>query len=146
MNPHKKLYIDFLHQLKEEISSYKNVDNIWKVDGTVTNSPGNLCLHLCGNLNHFLGATLGNTGYIRNRDEEFSMKNVSKEELIINVDKTIVTLENVFDGINDEKLSEIYPLDKSGENVSIGFVLSRLVSHLAYHVGQINYHRRITDN
>ena len=146
MNPHKKLYIDLLHQLKEEISSYKNVDNIWKVEGSVTNSPGNLCLHLCGNLNHFLGATLGNTGYIRDRDMEFSKKNVSREELIKNVDKTIATIERVLDGISDERLKDNYPSDKFGENVSICFALSRLVSHLAYHVGQINYHRRMTDN
>jgi len=146
MNPHKKLYIDFLHQLKEEISSYKNEDNIWKTRGSISNSSGNLCLHLCGNLNHFLGATLANIGYTRDRDMEFSKKNVSKEELIKNVDNTIATIEKVFDGINNERLKNIYPSDKFGESVSIGFVLSRLVSHLAYHIGQVNYHRRMTDN
>jgi len=146
MNPHKQLYINFLDQLKEEISSYKNEDSIWKTGGSITNPPGNLSLHLCGNLNHFLGAILGNTDYVRNRDLEFSTKNVSRDELIKEVDRTISTLKKVFDGINDERLNDIYPSDKFGEDVSIGFVLSRLVSHLAYHVGQINYHRRMTDN
>ncbi|MEO6694932.1 MAG: DUF1572 family protein, partial [Ignavibacteria bacterium] len=124
---------------------FKNEENIWSTEGSITNSPGNLCLHLCGNINHFLGATLGNTGYVRNREMEFAVKNVSREELMNNVDETIAVIEKVLGAMKKENLNDVYPLDKFGENATIDFILARLVSHLAYHVGQINYYRRIIE-
>ncbi|MEO8210566.1 MAG: DinB family protein [bacterium] len=145
MNSYKQLYINFLNQLKEEISLYKNEENLWKLDGKINNTPGNLCLHLCGNLNHFYGAIIGNTGYIRQRDLEFSKKNISREELLKGVDETKSMIEKIFDELSLEDVNKIYPDDKFGENVTYGFVFSRLVSHLAYHIGQINYHRRILE-
>jgi len=145
MNTYKQLYLNFLDYVKEEISLYKNEEDIWRLAGKISNTPGNLCLHICGNLNHFFGATLGNTGYVRDRDMEFSRKNVSREELIKGVEDTKAMIEKVFDSITLENINDIYPLNKFGDNVTIGFVMSRLVSHLAYHLGQINYHRRILD-
>lgn len=146
MNSYIQLYIDFLNALKNEISLYKNEENIWKLEGEISNTPGNLCLHLCGNLKHFYGAILGNTGYIRERDLEFSRKNVGREELIREVDETIIVMEKVFDGLTLEDVNKIYPIDKFGKNVTYGFIFSRLISHLSYHIGQINYHRRIVDS
>ncbi len=145
MNSHKKLYLDLLDSLKEEISLYINEKNLWKLSGEITNTPGNLCLHLCGNLNHFYGAIIGNTGYVRDRDEEFSKKNVSQEELIKGVEETKKMMEKVFDGLTPEDANKIYSLNHFGENVTYGFVFSRLASHLSYHIGQINYHRRILE-
>ncbi|MEZ4690814.1 MAG: hypothetical protein R3A12_11785 [Ignavibacteria bacterium] len=87
MNSYIQLYIDFLNALKNEISLYKNEENIWKLEGDISNTPGNLCLHLCGNLKHFY-AILGNTGYIRERDLEFSRK-CRQEELIREVDELL---------------------------------------------------------
>ena len=52
-----------LEKLKTEISSFKDEKKIWEISGEVKNSAGNLCLHLCGNLQHFIGAALGNSGY-----------------------------------------------------------------------------------
>lgn len=145
MNSYKELYLKYLNDVKDEISLYKNEENIWKLAGEINNTPGNLCLHLCGNLNHFIGATIGNTGYIRERELEFSQKNVKKEELIKEIEKTKAMIEKVFNTITLENINDIYPLDKFGDQVTIGFIMSRLVSHLAYHLGQINYHRRILD-
>lgn len=146
MNTYKQLYIDYLFALKNEILLYKDEENIWKLEGDITNSPGNLCLHLSGNLKHFFGTILGNTDYVRERDLEFSRKNVSREDLIKDVDETISVMEKVFDGLTLDDVNNIYPIDKFGENVTYGFVFSRLISHLSYHIGQINYHRRILDN
>ncbi len=146
MNTYKQLYFNFLDDLKEEISLYKNEDNIWKLEGTISNTPGNLCLHICGNLNHFYGAVLGNNGYVRDRDLEFSNKNVSREELIKGIEETKIMIEKVFDSMTLNDVNKIYPIDKFGDNVTYGFVFSRLISHMAYHLGQINYCRRILDN
>jgi hypothetical protein len=74
----KELYLSNLTKLKEELSAFKNETDLWHTQGDVKNSPGNLALHLTGNLKHFIGAQLGNTGYVRNRDKEFADKNIPR--------------------------------------------------------------------
>lgn len=83
-----------LGKLKEEISSYAPENKLWKVDRQISNSGGNLALHLIGNLNHFIGATLGNTGYIRERDKEFSEKDVPAQQLLQAIDATIIIVRD----------------------------------------------------
>ena len=135
----------FLNSLKDEISLYKDPGKIWLLSGSISNTPGNLCLHICGNLNHFFGAVIGNTGYIRERDQEFSKRNLSREELFGAIDETKIMIGKIFDDLTQDDINKIYPINKFGENVTYGFIFSRLVSHLSYHLGQINYHRRLTD-
>jgi hypothetical protein len=77
---HYKTFLRDLEKLKTEISSFKDESNLWKISGDIKNSAGNLCLHLCENLQHFIGAVLGNSGCVRNRDAEFSRKNVPIRE------------------------------------------------------------------
>ena len=84
-----------LNKLKEEISLYKDENSLWIVKGDISNSAENLCLHLIGNLNHFIGATLGNSGYVRTRELEFSSKNCSREEMLKSVDQTIEIVTNI---------------------------------------------------
>jgi len=74
----KSIFVRDLKKLKSEIESYKNEKNIWTKDRNITNSAGNLCLHIIGNLNWFIGGQLGDTGYIRRRDLEFSKKMFQK--------------------------------------------------------------------
>ncbi len=88
-----KLYLRDLEKLKTEITSYKDEKKIWVISGDIKNSAGNLCLHICGNLQHFVGATLGNSGYIRKRDEEFSRKNVPVKELVEEIELTTKVIE-----------------------------------------------------
>ena len=145
MNSFKQLYLNFLNSLKDEISLYKDPENIWLLSGSISNTPGNLCLHICGNLNHFFGTVIGNTGYIRERDQEFSKRNLSREELFGAIEETKIMIGKIFDDLTQDDINKIYPINKFGENVTYGFIFSRLVSHLSYHLGQINYHRRLTD-
>lgn len=142
----KLLYLIQLDTLKSEISMYKYEADIWKLSGAINNTPGNLCLHICGNLNHFIGSIIGNSGYIRDRDKEFSEKNVSREMLIDLIIETKKNIADTFDKLSDEDFGKIYPDKKFGENPTYAFIFSRLISHLSYHLGQINYHRRITEN
>ena len=67
---------------------YKNEEDVWKIKEGISNSAGNLTLHLLGNLNHFIGATLGNTGYVRERDKEFSLKNIPRIQLVEDLKKS----------------------------------------------------------
>ncbi|NRF37236.1 DUF1572 family protein [Pedobacter foliorum] len=142
----KKLLTRDLNKVKFEIEQYQNDRNIWRVENSVSNSAGNLCLHLVGNLKTFIGAELGKTGYIRNRDLEFSLKDVPRSELIKQLDETIQVVIDSIDQLNQEDLEKDYPEVKVLEDDrSVKYMLIYLSSHLAYHLGQINYHRRLLD-
>jgi hypothetical protein len=141
----RKVFIKDLEKLKDEIALYRHEQNLWKIEKEIANSAGNLCLHLVGNLNHFIGTVIGKTGYIRNRDAEFASKNIPQKELVRMVEETIVVVDKVLKTMTDEQLADEYPLLVLKEKTSTGYFLFHLSSHLGYHLGQINYHRRLID-
>ena len=134
-----------LEKLKTEITSYKDEKKMWEVTGDLSNSAGNLCLHICGNLQHFIGSVLGISGYKRDRDSEFSRKNIPMDEIIRKIDHTIFTVKKTLNELDVNKLEEIYPINVFGKEMTTGFFLAHLTTHLNYHLGQINYHRRLLD-
>lgn len=142
----RTLYNRDLIKLKQELELYVNEENIWRVDKNILNSAGNLCLHLIGNLNTYIGAVLGNTDYIRNRPEEFSLKNIPREELISKIEQTIETVNTTLDLLTEDQLKKEYPQQVSAGKVSTEYFLVHLSTHLSYHLGQINYHRRLLDS
>ncbi|KFF14264.1 hypothetical protein IW15_02135 [Chryseobacterium soli] len=142
----QSLYERDLHKLKIEIESYQNEDSMWKIDKSITNSAGNLCLHLVGNLNHFVGAILGNSGYVRNRELEFSLKNIPRTELIEKIEGTLDIVIKTLGQLNANDLEKEYPLEALGYKMTTEYFLIHLFGHLSYHLGQINYHRRLLDN
>lgn len=141
----KSLIVRDLLKLKQEVESYKDESKLWVIDAGISNSAGNLCLHLLGNINHFIGATLGNTGYVRNRDLEFSQKNIPVEVLAAQIDDTVGAAENTFDKMLTGSLDQEYPLVFNSQKLTTEQMLVNIVSHLNYHLGQINYHRRLLD-
>ena len=141
-----KIFKRDLEKLRQEISLYRDEKNLWVIDKNIANSAGNLCLHLVGNLNTYIGAEIGKSGYIRNRDLEFSQKNTPQQQLIKMVEDTIIVVENGLNKLNEEDLEKEYPLLVFKEKTSTGFFLIHLAGHLDYHLGQINYHRRLLDN
>jgi hypothetical protein len=132
-----------LQKLKEEINLYPTDDLLWKIEGEIKNSAGNLCLHLCGNLQHFIGAILGNSGYVRNRDNEFAAKGLSKQELQTEIDNTIKSVNNATKTLNPAILTAEFPIKVLEYPVTTTLFLIHLTAHLEYHLGQINYHRRL---
>jgi len=134
-----------LEKLKSEITSYKEENKMWEVTGDLSNSAGNLCLHICGNLQHFIGSVLGISGFKRDRDSEFSRKNVPVEEMQKDIDETIVNIKKTLMEFDESKLEEPYPINVFGNEMTTGFFLAHLTTHLNYHLGQINYHRRLLD-
>lgn len=141
----KILFNRDLNQLKTEIDSYQNESDIWKTQKGIANSAGNLCLHLVGNLNTYIGAEFGKTGYIRNRPLEFSLKDIPRAELLSKIEETIVVVDNALNTISEEELKKEYPLLVFENKTSTEFMLVHLTTHLAYHLGQINYHRRLLE-
>lgn len=132
-----------LSKLAEEISLYNHEDTLWITQGDIKNSAGNLCLHLCGNLRHFIGAQLGNTGYMRNREFEFAAKGISKAELLNQITLCKTEIVQTLKQLPEEKLAEHYPIEVFGAPMTTLHFLNHLTAHFSYHLGQINYHRRI---
>jgi uncharacterized damage-inducible protein DinB len=141
----KSLFKRDLNKLKTEIESYQNEETIWKIDKNILNSAGNLTLHLVGNINHFIGAILGNSGYVRNRELEFSLKDVPRAELIEKVERTLEVVASTLDTLTSEDMEKEYPLEALGYKMTTEYFLIHLFGHLSYHLGQINYHRRLLD-
>ncbi len=103
-------------------------------------------MHLVGNLNAYIGAEYGKTGYVRNRPDEFALKNVPRAELVDKIEKTIGMVEKSFGIITEEQLNEQYPGEIALKGASTGYFFTHLAMHLSYHLGQINYHRRLLDS
>lgn len=141
----KKLFNRDLTRLKEEIEAYRNEANLWRIEQAITNPAGNLCLHLIGNLNTYIGATLGGTGYIRNRELEFSLKDIPKQQLINMIEEITKVISETLEHLTNEQIDGEYPLLVFEEKTSTEFFLVHLTTHLTYHLGQINYHRRLLD-
>jgi uncharacterized damage-inducible protein DinB len=142
----KTIFNRDLNKLKIEIESYQNESAIWLIDKNISNSAGNLCLHLIGNLNTYIGAQMGKTNYIRNRELEFSNKDIPKEILIAQIEATIKNVDDTLMLLTEEALKNEYPILVFEAKTSTGFLLMHLTTHLTYHLGQINYHRRLLDN
>ena len=141
----KTLFRRDLEKLRAEIDSYQDESKLWYVEKNIPNSAGNLCLHLVGNLNAFIGAEIGKSGYVRQRELEFSSKDIPKSELLKKIDDTIAVVDAAIDTLTDEKLNEEYPIVVFKEKMVTGTFLIHLTTHLTYHLGQINYHRRLLD-
>jgi uncharacterized damage-inducible protein DinB len=134
-----------LQKLKTEIELYKAEENIWLVKEGIGNSAGNLCLHLVGNLSHFIGATLGNTGYVRHREDEFSLKNILRQDLITNIENCRLIVKNTLLKLTATDLEKEFPQQVFAKSINTEMMLMHLATHLTYHLGQINYHRRLLD-
>ena len=141
----KKLFDRDLDRLKNELSNYKDESSLWVMKKNISNSAGNLALHIIGNLNHFIGGVLGENGYVRDREAEFINKDVPVHDLLQNIDEVKTTIYNTLEGVSEEELLENFPINVFGYEMTTLFFLMHLHSHLTYHLGQINYHRRLIE-
>ena len=132
-----------LNKLEVEINLYASEDTIWKFEKEIKNSAGNLCLHLCGNLQNYIGAVLGKTGYVRNRDYEFAARGLSRAELINQIHQTKIAVKTTLQKLNPELLNKEYETQVLGYPMTTLYFLIHLTAHFEYHLGQINYHRRL---
>jgi uncharacterized damage-inducible protein DinB len=132
-----------LRALRRELDAYPDDASVWALPPGITNSAGTLLLHLAGNLQHFVGRHLGGTEYVRNRDAEFSKRNVSRAEIARELDAAARALDLGFAKVTEELMTSRYPEQIAGITFTTGDWLVHLVAHLGYHLGQIDYHRRL---
>jgi len=138
------LLVRQLTTLKDEILKFKNEENIWKATDGVINSAGTLVLHLLGNMKFTVGTQLGGTGYVRNREQEFSLRDVAREQLIADIESTIEVIKTNLATIDQARLDETYSLEMIGTHSTVWY-LTYFYGHITYHLGQINYLRRILE-
>ncbi|MCK6618476.1 MAG: DUF1572 domain-containing protein [Cyclobacteriaceae bacterium] len=138
-----KLFDRDLTTLEKEINLYPTEGAIWNLGGEIKNTAGNLCLHLCGNLQHFIGTVLGHSGYVRNRDYEFAARDLTREQLLREIQTTKEAVKSTLSQLDEVALQKEYPLQTLGYPMTTSYFLVHLFGHLNYHLGQINYHRRL---
>lgn len=135
-----------LNRVKQELALYNDEEKIWHIEKGIANSAGNLCLHLIGNLNTYIGAELGGIAYVRHRELEFSLKNVARWELLEKLDETSRIVDVSLSKASPEVLAQEYPILVFDHKTTTEYLLVHLATHLTYHLGQINYHRRLLDS
>jgi uncharacterized damage-inducible protein DinB len=133
-----------LRALGREIAAYPSDADVWRTAPGVPNSGGTLALHLTGNIQHFIGAVLGGSGYARNRDAEFARRDVPRAELQEEVERAIQAVQAGLSRLSDADLERDYPLPIAGRTVTTGDYLLHLATHFTYHLGQLDYHRRLS--
>jgi hypothetical protein len=134
-----------LRKLIEEVNLFKNEENLWKTLGSVKNSSGNLVLHIVGGLNYLIGTTLAHTGYARDRDQEFIRKGGTRKDLVAELEKLIPMINDTVTGLTPEDMDADFPIFFDKPNTSTSYVLVQLLTHLNYHLGQVNYLRRVLE-
>lgn len=136
-----------LDRLIRQVEAYPDEADLWRTPGEVKNSAGTLALHLAGNLEHFVGAVLGDTGYERDREGEFGDRDVPREEIVRRIRAAQDSIRASLDGMSDEAVMSAYPAtlpaSLGGEGVPASTFLTHLTWHIGWHLGQIDYHRRM---
>jgi hypothetical protein len=139
----RTLLLRDLASLRQELEAYPEEAQLWATPPGISNSAGTLALHCAGNLQHFIGSCLGGTDFVRDRDGEFQRRGVSRTELIAGLEAAGEVVGRVLEGLDPARLEEPFPFDFKGRAIPAHRFLLHLATHLAYHLGQVDYHRRL---
>lgn len=134
-----------LSKLIEELQAYTDERILWRIDTGITNSAGNLTLHLIGNVKQFFGLDLAGIAFERNRDSEFSPSSLTREDLLLELEELKILFDQALVPMDPKKLGDQAKHAFLGNSKTVGYFLIHLYGHFSYHLGQINYHRRLLD-
>ena len=132
-----------LASLRDELLAYPDERALWDTPTGLPNSAGNLALHLVGNLRFFIGTQLGATGFVRDRDAEFAKRGVPRTEIVKSIETAADEVTRTLATLDAAQLERVFPVEVGGHKIQTGLFLQHLASHLAYHLGQVDYHRRV---
>ena len=132
-----------LRSLRLELEAYPDEQLLWVHPPGLPNAAGTLALHLAGNLRHYVGALLGGNGYIRNRDEEFAARDVPRAVLLEHIAEAEAAVASTLPLLSEAQMSLPFPEPIREHYLQTGELLVQLAVHLAYHLGQVSYHRRL---
>jgi hypothetical protein len=134
-----------IRKLIDEVNAFSNEEHLWQIEGSVKNSCGNLVLHIIGGLNFLIGTNLAHTGYVRNRDQEFIQKGSKRNDLVAQLEALIPMITGTLKALTRERMEEEYPMMFDDVKRPNSYVLLHLSLHLNYHLGPVNYLRRILE-
>ena len=137
-----KVLLRDLESVRSQLDAYADEEAIWQTRPGMTNTAGTLALHIAGNLQHFVGAKLGGSGYVRDRQAEFELRGVPRSRLLSELDRASEAVKRTLPNLSDYELQQIFPEAVGGVPLTTGQYLVHLAMHLGYHVGQLDYHRR----
>lgn len=140
----QRLILRELKTLQAEIEAYPDDSSLWQLAPGISNSGGTLALHLCGNLQHYIGACLGKSGYVRDRTNEFASRDLSTAEIVRRIGDARRVVQREMGKISAAQLQQDFPEAVGGATLNTAGFLVHLACHLAFHLGQIDYHRRLT--
>lgn len=143
MNAFRAVMLRDLAAVRAELAAYDTDEQLWELPAGLPNPAGSLALHLAGNIQHFIGAALGGTDYVRDRDGEFGRRGVSRQELDEQLAAAHQVVDQVLAGITDDQLAAPFPVALGGVTLRTDVALAHLAGHLTYHLGQLDYHRRV---
>lgn len=132
-----------LRTLRRELEAYPDERQIWQETPGLPNTAGTLALHLAGNLQHYIGALWGATGYVRNREAEFARRGVSRAELLAEVERARAAVAAALPRVSAEALLEDFPEPIADRYIRTDEYLVHLCAHFTYHLGQLDTHRRM---
>ena len=132
-----------LGALRREVEAFSHEADVWALPPGIANSTGTLVLHLTGNLQHFVGARLGGSGYVRDRAREFAARDLPRAVLLQELDAASSVVRTVLPTLDDRTLGTSFPEVVGGQQIETADFLLHLCAHLSYHLGQVNYHRRL---
>ncbi|HEY7307925.1 MAG TPA: DinB family protein [Gemmataceae bacterium] len=132
--------IEELEQLRDQVRTLAeplSEREFWTKPLDPGNSVGHLVLHLTGNLNYFVGAQLGGSGYVRDREREFTETQLpSKGDALQKLDDAVTMFRKVVSGLSAEQLAAAHPETRFGVVMN---ALIHLLAHFALHRGQMSY-------
>lgn len=132
-----------LRDVRKEVEAYPDDDSLWRPAPGITNPGGNLALHLAGNMQHYIGVVLGKSTYKRNRDAEFSKRDLTQRQVMGRLDEAIAEVDEALSHLTDEDLQRPFPEPVGAMRLLTGQFLTHCLAHLGYHLGQLDYHRRM---
>jgi hypothetical protein len=139
-----QLYARDLRRLRQQIAAFPDTESLWRTAPGVTNAAGTLALHLEGNLREYIGRQLGRIEYVRDRPLEFSARGMDQRAMGERIAAVAAVIPGVIQGLSEEVLASAYPADILDTPLTTRQCLMHLNGHLNYHLGQIDYLRRVT--
>ena len=139
----RRVLVRDLRAARAELDAYPDDATVWACPTPLPNPAGSLALHLAGNLRHFVGARLGGTSYVRDRDREFKARGVPLAQLKAELDAAITEVDAALRALPPARLAEPFPDPIGGAQLTVGLALLHLSAHCGYHLGQMDYHRRV---
>lgn len=115
-------------------------EQFWHNPFSYGNSVGHLVLHMTGNLNYYIGARVAETGYIRDRDREFTeTEKRDKTKVMHAFDQTIAMVAATIKKQKSEDWMAAYSAEREPEAEERFMIFLRCAGHAYHHVGQLTF-------